>query len=284
MPSKARSTHQDTKFWSFPEFNNLEWFRAKAIHHTYTRHSHPGYSIGIIEAGVGGNCYRGSTYLAPPGSIVFMNPEEVHTGYSVDDLPLTYRMLYPSVELIQQVAGEMQAYELPYFKEAVVQDEILVRNICHLHVAFEQLQARLEQQSLLVEVLSAILVRYADMKIRPVQLGKEQRLVSLIKEYLHDNFSSNISLGQLVELTNLNRCHLIRVFCKAVGMPPYTYLNQIRVEKAKQLLAQGNSVADVAITIGMSDQSHLTRHFKRIVGTTPGRYRSMSISFKTDRS
>lgn len=103
-------------------------------------------------------------------------------------------------------------------------------------------------------------------------------------EYLHDNFSSNISLGQLVELTNLNRSYLIRVFCKAVGMPPYTYLNQIRVEKALQFLAQGISVADVAIAVGMSDQSHLTRHFKRIVGITPGRYRSMSISFKTDRS
>ena len=117
-----------------------------------------------------------------------------------------------------------------------------------------------------------------------LHVGKEQRTVSLIKEYLHDNFNSNISLGQLVELTNLNRSYLIRVFCKAVGMPPYTYLNQIRVEKAKQLLALGNSVADVAIAVGMSDQSHLTRHFKRIVGTTPGRYRNMSISFKTDQS
>lgn len=42
-----------------------------------------------------------------------MNPEEVHTGYSVDDLPLTYRMLYSSVDLIQQLAGEMQAHEFP---------------------------------------------------------------------------------------------------------------------------------------------------------------------------
>lgn len=178
----------------------------------------------------------------------------------------------------------MQAREFPYFKKAVVQDEILAKNLYYLHVALEQLQDRLEQQSLLVGVLSAILVRYADIKVQPVQLGKEQRTVRLIKEYLHDNFSSNISLAQLVELTNLNRSYLIRVFCKAVGMPPYTYLNQIRVEKAKQFLAQGISVAEVAIAVGMSDQSHLTRHFKRIVAITPGRYRSMSISFKTDRS
>ncbi|HAA27532.1 MAG TPA: AraC family transcriptional regulator [Cyanobacteria bacterium UBA8553] len=280
----ANASHHNTKSWLLPEFNNLELFRAEAIHHTYARHSHQGYSIGIIEAGVGGNCYRGSTYFAPPGSVIFMNPEEVHTGYSVDDLPLTYRMLYPSVDLIQQLAGEMPAYEFPYFKEAVVQDEVLAKNIGCLHIALEQLQDQLEQQSLLVEVFSAILAGYANIQIRPVQLGKEQRIIRLIKEYLHDNFNSSISLRHLVELTNLNRSYLIRVFRNTVGMPPYTYLNQIRVEKAKQLLSQGLSIADVAIAVGMSDQSHLTRHFKRIVGITPGRYRSMSISFKTNQS
>ena len=147
----------------------------------------------------------------------------------------------------------------------------------------EQSQDRFERQSLFVEVLSTVLVCYGDTKSQLIQIGKEQRIVSLIKEYLHDNFNSNISLEQLVELTNLNRSYLIRLFRNAVGLPPYVYLTQIRVEKAKQLLAKGESVADVAIAVGMSDQSHLTRHFKRIFGTTPGRYRSMSTSFKTKR-
>lgn len=277
------STDEGTKFWSVPEFDNLELFRAEAMYHTYTRHFHPTYSIGLIESGVGGNFYRGSTYLALPSSIVFMNPEEVHTGYSANDLPLTYRMLYPSVNLIQQLGEEMQAYEFPYFKEAVVEDESLAKIIYYLHVALEQTHERLEKESLLIEVLSTSLARYTDIKIRPVHPCKQQRVVTLIKEYLHDNFRSNISLEQLVELTNLNRFYLIRVFRKAVGMPPLTYLNQIRVEKAKQFLAQGNSVVDVAYAVGMSDQSHLTRHFKRIMGITPGRYRSMSISSKTNQ-
>ncbi|NJK49324.1 helix-turn-helix transcriptional regulator [Candidatus Gracilibacteria bacterium] len=89
-------------------------------------------------------------------------------------------------------------------------------------------------------------------------------------------------MAQLVEITNLNRSYLIRVFRQAVGMPPFTYLNQIRVRKAKQFLEKGMSVADAAIAVGMSDQSHLTRHFKRIFGITPGCYRKMSTSFKTD--
>jgi len=276
------STCQSTKLWLIPEFDNLEIFRAKAIHYSYARHAHRSYSIGIIEAGIGGNHYQGTTYLAPPQSLIFMNPEEAHTGYSAEKLPLTYRMLYPSADFIQQIAGEAQMSGLPYFNDAVVQNKALASNVLSLHTALERENNRLEQQIQLIEVLLDILLNYADVRLRATQLGKEHQSVRLIKEYLHDNLGSNISLEQLVEITDLNRSYLIRVFRNAVGMPPYTYLNQIRVEKAKRLLRQGMPIADVAFTVGMSDQSHLTRHFKKIVGITPGRYRNMSISFKTN--
>ncbi|MEM9005609.1 MAG: AraC family transcriptional regulator [Cyanobacteria bacterium P01_F01_bin.86] len=265
-----------------PEFENLELFRAEAIHYSYARHAHPSYAIGIIEAGVGGNSYQGNTYLAPPGSVVFMNPEEAHTGYSAEALPLTYRMLYPSIDLIQQVADELGLSEFPCFKDAVVKHESLFQRILNLHKVLEEAQSPLYQESLLIENLSAILSRYAEVRIPSMQLGQEHRAIHAIKEYLHDNFSSRISLTQLTNNTNLNRSYLIRVFRQAVGMPPYAYLTQIRVRQAKQLLQQGLSVAETAIAVGMADQSHLTRHFKQIFGVTPGYYRKMSTSFKTD--
>jgi AraC-like DNA-binding protein len=274
-------TTQATKFWFVPELQNLELFRASAIHYNYARHSHAGYSIGVIEAGIGGNYYRGSTYLAPPKSIVFMNPEEVHTGYSAEELPLTYRMMYPGISLIHSLADELETKASPYFKDAVVQNEELAAKIVVLHTVLEQSRDRLEQQSWLVEVLSDVLTQYANYEERSPRSGAEHRAVRLVKEYLYDHFSTPVSLQQLVELTNLNQAYLIRVFRQAVGMPPYTYLNQIRIEQAKQLLAQGMAVAEVAIVVGMADQSHLTRHFKRIVGVTPGYYRTMSLSFKT---
>lgn len=276
------STHKTTTLWLLPQLDDLELFRAKAIHYHYARHFHSSYSIGVIEAGVGGNHYQGSTYLAPPKSIVFMNPEEAHTGFSAEGLPLTYRMLYPSVDCIEKIASELQMDGTPYFKDAVVQDEGLADQVLSLHVMLEQPQEQLAQQTLFVEVLSAILSRYANIKIGPVQGRQEHRVVQLMRDYLHDNFRSDISLKQLVELTNLNRSYLIRIFRQAVGMPPYTYLNQIRVEKAKRSLRQGMSIAETASAVGMADQSHLTRHFKRIVGIPPGQYRDMSTSFKTE--
>ena len=277
-------SRQNTTIRLLPEFDDLELFRANAIHHTYTRHSHPSYAIGIIESGVGGHSYQGETYLIPPQNVVFMNPEEVHTGYSAEGLPLTYRMLYPSVSLIQKIANEVNISGFPYFREAVVENKCLSNNVLALHTALEASHSQFEKQSLLVEILSAILRRYANSKSPSVSEAKEHQAVRLIKEYLHDNFSSHIALENLAKVTHLNRSYLIRVFRQTVGMPPYTYLTQIRVRKAKQFLRQGLSVAETAIAVGMADQSHLTRHFKQILGITPGYYRQMSTSFKTAHS
>ncbi|NJN86444.1 MAG: AraC family transcriptional regulator [Leptolyngbyaceae cyanobacterium SL_7_1] len=278
----AEQRQQGTQLWIVPEFDNLELFRANAIHYSYARHSHAGYAIGIIEAGVGGNYYQGATYLAPPQSIVLINPEEAHTGYSAEELPLTYRMIYASVELIQRIADEVGIRGLPYFGAAVVEDEMLVEMIVALCIALERSPSQLERQSLLVESFSTLLLRYNDVKSRSIRSTQNHPAIDLIKDYLHDNFNSTIALEQLVAITNLNRSYLIRLFRQATGMPPYTYLNQIRVNQAKQLLRQGMGVAEVAIAVGLADQSHLTRHFKRIVGVTPGHYRQMSTSFKTN--
>lgn len=280
----GHSLRQNTTFWLLPEFDNLELFRADAIHHTYTRHSHPGYSIGIIESGVGGHYYQGETHLIPPQGVVFMNPEEAHTGYSAEGLPLTYRMLYPSVGLIQQIANEVEISGFPYFRDAVVKNKLLSHRVLTLHTTLEASHSQFEKQSLLIEILSTILLRHANSRTPSISEPQEHQAVHLIKEYLHDNFSCSISLENLAKITHLNRSYLIRIFRQAVGMPPYAYLTQIRVRKAKLLLAKGTSVADTAIAVGMADQSHLTRHFKQILGITPGYYRQMSTSFKTEEA
>jgi AraC-like DNA-binding protein len=202
-----------------------------------------------------------------------MNPEEVHTGYSAEEQPLTYRMLYPSVQFMEQIAGEFQSNSFPDFKIPVVKNQALTAKLFALHQVLDSSNNQLEQQSRLIEVLSLVVIHYAGIKPRSLRPDQEHQAIGLIKAYLHEQYSKNVSLEQLAELTRLNRSYLIRVFHKAVGMPPYAYLNQVRVEKAKELLRQGMSAAETAIAVGMADQSHLNRHFKRISGVTPGQYR-----------
>ena len=81
-----------------------------------------------------------------------------------------------------------------------------------------------------------------------------------------------VPLGTLATYAGLSAFHLCRVFGEAVGMTPHAYQTQVRVRYAKSLLSAGLPIGLAAVEAGFYDQAHLTRHFKRIVGLTPGRY------------
>ncbi len=88
-----------------------------------------------------------------------------------------------------------------------------------------------------------------------------------------ENYADNVSMERLAQIANLSPFHLNRVFCSELGMPPHAFQTQVRIIKAKELLHRGWSISRVASVAGFADQSHLTRHFKRLIGVTPGEYR-----------
>ncbi|MBD3881997.1 AraC family transcriptional regulator [Phormidium tenue FACHB-886] len=270
------------KFWQVPDLQGMELYQAQALCHRYSRHSHETFSIAVMEAGVSGSLYRGTTYYAPSATLVLMNPDEVHTCYSVNDQPFSYRMLYPPPTLMQQAAAETGKLGTIAFKQALVPDAALAKAIAHLHQTLEQPTERLRQESLCLELFSVLLHRYTEGRSTQQKISKEPVHVERIKDYLQANWSANVSLGDLVQLTQLNRAYLIRMFRQATGLPPHAYLTQVRLAQAKRLLSLGEPVAQVALAVGMADQSHLTRYFKQRYGITPGQFRRMSLFCKTD--
>jgi AraC-like DNA-binding protein len=83
-----------------------------------------------------------------------------------------------------------------------------------------------------------------------------------------------ISIADLAQAAGVSATQVIRAFSTATGMPPHSYLVSLRVERAKAALRAGLSPAAAALDVGFSDQSQLTRHFKRLTGVTPGRFAS----------
>jgi hypothetical protein len=71
---------EHTHFWRDPALNNLELLRATYITHAFAPHTHEGYAIGVIENGAEQFKYRRTTHVAPRGSVVHINPGEMHTG------------------------------------------------------------------------------------------------------------------------------------------------------------------------------------------------------------
>jgi AraC-like DNA-binding protein len=90
--------------------------------------------------------------------------------------------------------------------------------------------------------------------------------------YVEEHFAEKISLEQLGNLADMSPFHLARTFRAATGLSPFQYQLHLRLTRARSLLCSGKSAAAVAASTGFVDQSHLTRHFKRALGLTPGRF------------
>ena len=97
-------------------------------------------------------------------------------------------------------------------------------------------------------------------------------LARRVAEYLEENLARPVTLDELSAATGRSKYHLLRVFRQETGLPPHAWQMRARVLRARGLLDRGMAVARAALETGFADQAHLTRHFKRLLGVTPGRY------------
>jgi AraC family transcriptional regulator len=97
-----------------------------------------------------------------------------------------------------------------------------------------------------------------------------------VVEYIEDHLDAGLSLAKMAAVARLSAYHFARQFRAATGLPPHPFVLARRVDRAKRLLQGGDSasLAQVAARAGFSDQSQFARHFKRLVGATPGRFRT----------
>ncbi|BDA72551.1 AraC family transcriptional regulator [Calothrix sp. PCC 7716] len=265
---------EQAKFWRDSALSNLEMLSATYITHSFGRHTHDGFTIGVIEAGVEAFTYQGSYYVAPASSIVIIHPGEVHTGHAGIPDGWKYRVLYPDVKLLQTAFTEVRenGQTIPFFPQPVIQDASLATQLRQFHIACETSASQLEKESRLLWTLAQLVTRYAESRPLCKPVGCEHNRVQCVKQYLDDNYAETISLEQLAKIVNLKSLRLLRAFLREVGLPPHAYLVQLRVNRAKAMLAMGIPISQVAAETGFTDQSHLHRHFKRLVGVTPGQY------------
>jgi AraC-like DNA-binding protein len=206
--------------------------------------------------------------------VVVINPDMVHTGHSGDTSGWTYRMFYPSVHMIKQVADAIsdKPGAMPFFKNAVIKDKDLAADFRRLHMLLEHSQCRLEREAGFYAVMGKFIIGYAGNAPKIRKVGSEKRAVKQAINLIKNNPADNISLESLSRQVGLSAFYFSRIFQQQTGLPPHAYRKQQRIQLAKRLLRRGLPIAQVAAETGFADQSHLTRHFKQIIGVTPGRY------------
>lgn len=262
-------------FWCARNLSDLELIHARYINHTFPRHLHEEYVIGIIVQGVEEIDHRGTIYTAPAGSLILINPGESHSNYSINEQGFAYRMFYPSVRLLKQVSLDITGNEKtpPIFTGPVVERSDMFNALLRLHIKLSETNSALEQESEFISVMAQLIARYSSPGINSLPAAGEHRYVSIAREYLEARFTENFSLSDLATISGISPFHLLRTFHNEIGLPPFEYQNQLRISHAKRLLRDGWPIADAAAETGFVDQSHFTKHFKRVVGITPGKYK-----------
>jgi AraC-like DNA-binding protein len=264
-----------TRMWRADDLGGLELLRATLREFAFRPHAHEEFFIALTDAGLATPVYRGDTHVIGPGDLIVLNPEEAHAGGPPAEVSWTYRALYPSPALMREILAEFGAGPpaLPVFGGDVVRDRDVAARLRRFHVLSESPAAsRLEQEAQLAEALVRLVGRHAAPSRAPRPAGRERGAVRLSREYLEEHAAENVTLAALARHAGLSAFHLCRVFGEAVGMTPHAYQTQVRVRRAKSLLRAGLPIPLAAAEAGFYDQAHLNRHFKRLLGVTPGRY------------
>lgn len=264
-------------FRTVVELDNLEVLHARRLTRRYVRHFHTGYAFGVIDEGALGFDYRGNSLVAGSGNISLVIPGEVHTGYPLDADGWSYRMLYMQPSSLSAILTDLggKPGELPFFPMGVINDRDLADRLRSVHALLSRPGTPLlEMENNLQTFLREMVLRYAINRTSPVRPKAEPVAVKQVRQYLDENYALDVSIDELCRLTNLTRYHLVHTFSRQVGLPPFAYQRQVRLQHAREWLREGYSISMTAALTGFADQSHLTRWFKQTWGMTPGEYRN----------
>jgi AraC-like DNA-binding protein len=265
---------ESARHWRHPAVAGVDLLRARYVDHVYTRHTHEGYAIGVILGGVEEFRYRGGLHQAKAGAVVLVNPDEVHDGHAGIPAGWAYRMTYPDVPVLADIAAELGGPRgVVSFPEPVVYDSAALGAFLAAHRAAEQGADPLAASSLLRVAYGRLLRAHALPGADRRRSSASRHAVAAARETLHDRAAEPPTLEELAASVGMSPFALLRAFRAELGLPPHAYLNQLRVREAKRLLDSDQPPADVAALVGFADQAHLSRHFKRVYGVPPGAYR-----------
>lgn len=258
----------------------VELLHARYENQSFSRHSHDGYALGVIEDGALGFRYLRRDLVAGPGEVNLVVPGECHDGRPAGGTGWTYRMFYLAPEVLSEAAAGLDlGPNLPDFAAGVLHDPMLAENIRQTHGRLSDEDCgTLEKQSRMTRLLTCWIRSHAEERGSLPRPGPEPRAVSRAKEFLAARFHADPSLADLAQAAHLSPFHLLRVFTRTTGQTPHEFLTQQRVNAVRNLLSSDLSLARIAAECGFADQSHMTRLFRRQHGITPGRYRKILLN------
>ena len=241
----------------------------------YGRHWHDSHGIGLLEQGAQRSASGRGSVDAAAGDLITTNHGEVHDGRPLGGPSRRWRIVYLDAGMLGSLtavpgepAGDVE------LTRPVLQDPALRQAMARLFGCLQAWNAGRNRDSAGTlacdEALAAAcgLLRQRHAALAPPP--EPRAPLGAVRDCLADRLLAPPSLAELASLAGLSRFQLLRRFRQAYGLPPHAWLLQQRVERARGLIRGGIALEQVAADCGFADQSHMTRHFVRQFGFTPG--------------
>ncbi len=265
-------TGERARHWRYAELPGVDLLRARYIRKTFVRHTHEHFVIAAIADGVEVFHHGGGDVYAGAGTLALVNPETPHTGWAGVPEGWRYGAVYPSPEVVAEIAAETTAIRgTPGFVQPVLDDPYAVGLVHQVLRAADEGNALAADTLLRVAVTRLLRLNGGALPQREVRTAGA-RIAARAREALEQRMAEPPTLEALARDLGTGPFALLRAFREAYGMPPHTWLTDARVRRARRLLDAGTAPAEAAAEVGFTDQPHLNRHFSRIVGVPPGAY------------
>ncbi|MGW3664068.1 AraC family transcriptional regulator [Streptomyces sp. NPDC005141] len=243
----------------------VEVFHAHYTEYAYPMHVHEAWTLLIVDDGAVRYDLDRHEHGTPHDTVSLLPPHIPHNGAPATEHGFRKRVLYlDSSRLADDLIG-------PAVDGPDLVDPVLRHRVGQVHTALAHPGDELEADSRLTLIAERLRVR-----LRPGSAPQPSRpdrpLAHKLRQLLDERLVEGIALDEAARLVHAHPAHLVRAFSGAFGIAPHQYLMSRRVDRARRLLLDGRPPGEVATTTGFYDQSHLTRHFRRLVGVTPGRY------------
>ncbi|WP_041259545.1 AraC family transcriptional regulator [Pseudofrankia inefficax] len=241
-----------------------EVLHAEWRDHAYPAHTHDTWTLLIVDDGLIGYELERNGHAAPRTGVTLLPPHVPHDGRPITAHGFRKRVIYLDEQVLDpRLIGV--AVDGP-----LIDDPGLRRQVSRLDQALTR-GDDVEAESRLALVTDRLAWHLTG---RPP--GKPLPPVALVarraRELLDADPVAAPGIGAAADRIGVSTAHLVRSFTRCYGIPPHRYLIGRRLDLARHRLLAGEAAATVATATGFYDQAHLTRHFRRLLATTPGAY------------
>jgi AraC-like DNA-binding protein len=254
----------DTVAWRPDVPGVVEVFHARFTDHAYPAHTHDTWTLLLVDDGAVTFDLHRHSHGAMRSLVTLLPPHVPHDGRAATPSGFRKRVLYLDAGVLDP-ALIGRAVDAPGMRDAALRDRI-----SRLHATLGSPGEALQAESRLALVSDRLRRHLTD---RPNATAvRDAGLADRLRSLLDASVPSGLSLVDAATELGHSAPYLVRAFTREYGLPPHRYLTGRRVDLARRLLLDGRPPAAVVTEAGFYDQSHLSRHFVRMLGTTPTRY------------